>query len=94
MAQTQNPHHEDMGYIPDKVVKAERRIANSPFDTEAWSVLIRDAQMKKIEDARKVYERLVAQFPNAGRYWKIYIEHEVHVFHFPSLESKQAKFIV
>ena len=36
-------------------------------------------QMKKIEDARKIYERLVTQFPNAGRYWKIYIEHEVNM---------------
>ena len=35
--------------------------------------------MKKIEDARKIYERLVTQFPNAGRYWKIYIEHEVNI---------------
>lgn len=35
-----------MGYIPDKVVKAERRIATFPYDTEAWSVLIRDAQVK------------------------------------------------
>lgn len=38
-------------------------------------------QMKKIEDARKIYERLVTQFPNAGRYWKIYIEHEVNISH-------------
>ncbi len=34
--------------------------------------------MRKVEDARKVYERLVTQFPNAGRYWKIYVEHEVN----------------
>ena len=34
-----------MGYIPDKVVKAERRIASTSTDTEAWSVLIRDAQV-------------------------------------------------
>ena len=38
---------QEVGYIPDKVVKAERRIAGSPFDTEAWSVLIRDAQVRK-----------------------------------------------
>ncbi len=39
-------------------------------------------QMKKTEDARRIYERLVTRFPNAGRYWKIYIEHEVHIFSF------------
>ena len=41
--------------------------------------------MKKIEDARIIYERLVEQFPNAGKYWKIYIEQEVNricVLHF------------
>lgn len=34
-------------------------------------------QNKKIEEARALYEKIVGQFPNAGRYWKIYIEHEV-----------------
>lgn len=69
---------EEIGYIPDKVKKAEKRISAYPYDTEAWSVLIRDAQMKMIGDARNTYERLVAQFPNAGRYWKSYIEQEVY----------------
>ena len=35
-------------------------------------------QIRTIEQARPVYERLVTQFGNAGRYWKIYIEHEVN----------------
>lgn len=69
---------EEIGYIPDKVKKAEKRISAYPYDTEAWSVLIRDAQMKMIGDARNTYERLVGQFPNAGRYWKSYIEQEVY----------------
>ena len=34
-----------MGYIADKFVKAERRIALDPYDTEAWSVIIRQAQV-------------------------------------------------
>ncbi|KAJ8314582.1 hypothetical protein KUTeg_006732 [Tegillarca granosa] len=71
---------EQHGYIPDKLKKAEKRIAQFPHDTEAWSVLIRDAQMRKIEEARQVYERLVAQFPNAGKYWRIYIEQEVNLY--------------
>ena len=37
--------------------------------------------MKPIEFARQVYERLVTQFPNAGKYWRIYIEQEV-ITHF------------
>ena len=33
------------GFVADKVKKAEKRIEASPFDTEAWSILIRDAQV-------------------------------------------------
>ena len=33
------------GYIADKIKKAEKRIQAYPFDTEAWSILIRDAQV-------------------------------------------------
>jgi len=38
-------------------------------------------QTKKVEEARSVYERVVTQFPNAGRYWKLYIEHEVTILY-------------
>ncbi|CAD5125909.1 DgyrCDS14091 [Dimorphilus gyrociliatus] len=68
---------EEVGYIADKTVKAERRLGTSPYDVDAWNVLVRDAQTKNIADARKIYERVVVQFPNCGRYWKMYIEHEV-----------------
>lgn len=34
-----------MGYIPNKVQKAEKRMEVSPYDTEAWSVLVRDSQV-------------------------------------------------
>ena len=39
-------------------------------------------QMRKIEDARTLFERLVEQFPNAGKYWKLYIEQEVNIHFF------------
>ena len=38
-------------------------------------------QLKKVEEGRPVYERVVTQFPNAGRYWKLYIEHEVTILY-------------
>ncbi|CAI9734176.1 cleavage stimulation factor subunit 3-like [Octopus vulgaris] len=78
---------EEIGYIPDKVKKAEKRISAYPYDTEAWSVLIRDAQMKMIGDARNTYERLVTQFPNAGRYWKSYIEQEMKAKNYERVEK-------
>ena len=34
-------------------------------------------QTQVINKARKTYERVVSQFPTTGRYWKLYIEHEV-----------------
>ncbi|KAK7107878.1 cleavage stimulation factor subunit 3-like [Littorina saxatilis] len=79
--------NEETGYIADKIVKAEKRIKAYPYDTEAWSVLIRDAQMRKIEDARALFERLVEQFPNAGKYWKLYIEQELKAKNYERVEK-------
>ncbi|OZC05514.1 hypothetical protein X798_07512, partial [Onchocerca flexuosa] len=31
---------------------------------------------RPIDQVRSFYEKLVTQFPNAGRYWKAYIDHE------------------
>ncbi|KHN71486.1 hypothetical protein Tcan_01339, partial [Toxocara canis] len=33
-------------------------------------------QARPIDQVRSFYEKLVTQFPNAGRYWKAYIDHE------------------
>lgn len=48
---------QEVGYIADKIVKAEKRIKASPYDTEAWSILIRDAQVykKSCKIARIIY---------------------------------------
>ncbi|CAN7993245.1 unnamed protein product, partial [Ixodes pacificus] len=75
------------GYIPDRVKNAEKRLEQNVFDIEAWSILLRDAQNKKMEDARPLYEKIVTQFPNAGRYWKIYIEHEMKSRNFERVEK-------
>lgn len=65
----------------DKIQRAEERIKNNVWDIEAWSVILRDAQSRKIEDARDAFEKIVAQFPTAGQYWKIYIQQEVCILH-------------
>uniref|UniRef100_A0A6I8SHI8 Cleavage stimulation factor subunit 3 n=1 Tax=Xenopus tropicalis TaxID=8364 RepID=A0A6I8SHI8_XENTR len=64
-------------YAPEKVKKAEKKLEDNPYDLDAWSILIREAQNQPIDKARKTYERLVAQFPSSGRFWKLYIEAEV-----------------
>lgn len=40
-----------------------------------------------MDQARNFYEKLVAQFPNAGRYWKAYIEHELRAKNFENVEK-------
>ena len=61
-----------------KIIKAEKRIEDCPFDIEAWNVLIRDAQGKKIEEARPFFERLVLQVVSGvgltGADWCLYQE--------------------
>lgn len=57
--------------------RAQKTIDEFPYDLEAWSLLIREAQNRPVAEVRPVFEKLVTVFPSAGRYWKIYIEHEV-----------------
>lgn len=61
----------------ERGIKAEMRLQNHPFDTESWGVLIREAQNTPLDTSRVLCEKLVRRFPNAGRYWRLYIEQEV-----------------
>ena len=61
----------------EKLQRAQKTVESSPYDLEAWSILIREAQNRPINEVRPVFEKLVTVFPSAGRYWKIYIEQEV-----------------
>uniref|UniRef100_A0A3Q2YFW5 Cleavage stimulation factor subunit 3 n=1 Tax=Hippocampus comes TaxID=109280 RepID=A0A3Q2YFW5_HIPCM len=69
-------------YVPEKVKKAEKKLEENPYDLDAWSILIREAQNQPIDKARKTYERLVTQFPSSGRFWKLFIEAEVNTLSF------------
>ncbi|KHN82886.1 Cleavage stimulation factor subunit 3 [Toxocara canis] len=62
------------------IVSPERRIELNPFDVDAWNLLLRESQARPIDQVRSFYEKLVTQFPNAGRYWKAYIDHEVSAY--------------
>ncbi|XP_064401775.1 cleavage stimulation factor subunit 3-like [Halichondria panicea] len=57
--------------------KAEVKLVNNPYDLEAWSVLVREAQSAAMIRARILYERLVSHFPTSGRYWRLYVEQEM-----------------
>lgn len=62
----------------EKLQRAQRTVDETPYDLEAWSILIREGQNRTITEVRPVFEKLVGIFPSAGRYWKIYIEQEVN----------------
>lgn len=32
-------------YVPEKVKKAEKKLEDNPYDLDAWSILIREAQV-------------------------------------------------
>lgn len=59
------------------MVRAQQTVELRPFDVEAWSVLLREAQNRNVNEVRSLYESLVAVFPTTARFWKIFIEQEV-----------------
>lgn len=61
----------------ERLSRAQRAVEANVFDVDSWSLLIREAQSRPINDVRTMYEKLIAAFPTTGRYWKIYIEQEV-----------------
>nr|CAD7392842.1 unnamed protein product [Timema cristinae] len=71
----------------DKLFKAQKQIEENQYDLEAWSLLVREAQGKWIDDVRPLFEKLVSTFPSTGRYWKIYIEQEMKARHFEKVEK-------
>uniref|UniRef100_A0A672T1X6 Cleavage stimulation factor subunit 3 n=1 Tax=Sinocyclocheilus grahami TaxID=75366 RepID=A0A672T1X6_SINGR len=84
---TEAPPDQAAEYIPEKVKKAEKKLEENPYDLDAWSILIREAQNQPIDKARKTYERLVAQFPSSGRFWKLYIEAEIKAKNYDKVEK-------
>lgn len=73
--------------MTDKLARAEKAIEANPFDLEAWGQIVREAQTRKIDDARPYFERLVSQFPTSGRYWKLYIEQEMRARNYDKVEK-------
>ncbi|KAJ8688604.1 hypothetical protein QAD02_024399 [Eretmocerus hayati] len=71
----------------DKLNRAHSSVEETPYDLEAWSLLIREAQNRPIAEVRQVFEKLVNVFPSAGRYWKIYIEQEMKMRNYEKVEK-------
>ncbi len=62
---------------PERLKMARAKLATDPYNLESWEVIARDAQSRRIEDARNVFEEIVDFFPTSGKFWKMYIEQEV-----------------
>ncbi|CAF3540845.1 unnamed protein product [Rotaria sordida] len=61
----------------EKIQQARKILNENKHSLDAWSILIQDAQDKKITESREFYESLITQFPTCGKFWKIYIESEL-----------------
>lgn len=57
--------------------KAREKLKHNKHSIESWNILIKNAEDKRIEEARDFFEDLVEHFPTCGRFWKIYIEQEL-----------------
>eukprot|EP00096_Caligus_rogercresseyi_P003916 TRINITY_DN1779_c0_g1_i1.p1 TRINITY_DN1779_c0_g1~~TRINITY_DN1779_c0_g1_i1.p1 ORF type:complete len:728 (+),score=123.76 TRINITY_DN1779_c0_g1_i1:561-2744(+) len=76
-----------MNIAPNRLRDAEKRIDEDPYDMEAWQLIIKDAQNKKIDRAREIFEEVVKRFPTSGRFWKLYIEQEMRSRNYEKVEK-------
>ncbi|XP_073965256.1 cleavage stimulation factor subunit su(f) [Choristoneura fumiferana] len=71
----------------ERLTRAQRAVEANTYDVDSWSLLIREAQTRPINEVRSVYEKLITAFPTTGRYWKIYIEQEMKARMFEKVEK-------
>ena len=62
-----------------RVGLAKSKITEDPYDVEAWQVVLKDVSSRSADEARPIYEQLLAFFPTSGRYWKMWIDHEMRL---------------
>lgn len=60
--------------LNDKERKAREHILADRYNVDAWDILANEAQLRPISEAAPIYEQLLAIFPTAAKYWKLYVE--------------------
>eukprot|EP00126_Sphaerothecum_destruens_P015061 Sdes_comp8966_c0_seq1m384 len=60
-----------------KFSNLEALVEANPYDTASWNLLLSQAQMCRIEEARPIYESFFQTFPFSGRYLSHYVQHEM-----------------
>ncbi|KAH9493981.1 Cleavage stimulation factor subunit 3 [Dermatophagoides farinae] len=73
--------------VSDRVLIAKAKLVESPYDLDAWNILIKDVQNKTPEISRELYEQLVSQFPTSGRFWRLSIEQEIKCKNYERVEK-------
>ena len=62
----------------DKLDGFSAAVQQNPYDIDSWHSLLRLISNDKIDYHREsVYENLIRVFATSGKFWKVYIEHEV-----------------
>lgn len=77
----------DIEWGHERLVRAQQTVELRPYDIESWSVLLREAQSRNVNEVRSLYESLTTVFPTTARYWKIYIEQEMKARNFEKVEK-------
>ncbi|XP_026478167.1 protein suppressor of forked isoform X2 [Ctenocephalides felis] len=77
----------DIDWGNERLNQAQSTVLVDSYDIESWTMLVREAQARQIEDVRIVYEKLIQVFPTTARYWKIYIEQEMKGRNFERVEK-------
>ncbi|KAJ6636348.1 Protein suppressor of forked [Pseudolycoriella hygida] len=77
----------DIEWGHERLVRAQQTVEVRPYDVEAWSVLLREAQSRHVNEVRTLYESIVCVFPTTARYWKIYIEQEMKARNYERVEK-------
>eukprot|EP01134_Creolimax_fragrantissima_P002889 CFRG2889T1 len=71
----------------DKIERAESRLEEDEWDTDAWMALMAEMQKANIDTVRCYFGRFLTKFPMAARYWKLYIEKEIEANNFSRVEK-------
>lgn len=67
----------DCFFSNERAQKAANRVLTKKYDVDSWTMLIKEAANKSIDEVEPFYEELLKTFPTCGRYWRIYIEHQM-----------------
>uniref|UniRef100_A0A8C2C684 Cleavage stimulation factor subunit 3 n=1 Tax=Cyprinus carpio TaxID=7962 RepID=A0A8C2C684_CYPCA len=73
---TETPPDQAAEYIPEKVKKAEKKLEENPYDLDAWSILIREAQIKakNYDKVEKLFQRCLMKVLHIDL-WKCYLSY-------------------